>query len=90
MPEKNQNFDSYLSKLKERKTVSKIYSKHQQVGLLIAELLGDLAHRALYIKLAKERNPEELLRVAREVASRKNVKNKGAYFMRIVHDNLKS
>jgi len=46
-------------------------------------MLGDEAHKALYIKLAKQHDQEELLEVARGVANNMNVKKKGAYFMRV-------
>ncbi len=89
MAGKNQDFDSYLEKLRERKGESKAYTKHQLVGLEIAAILDDFAHKALYIKLAKEKDSDKLLEVAKDVASRENIKNKGAYFMRIVHDSHK-
>ena len=43
----------------------------------------DERHKALYIKLAKENDAERLLALAKDIAERKNVQNKGAYFMRV-------
>ncbi|MCL4405068.1 MAG: hypothetical protein M1361_01575 [Patescibacteria group bacterium] len=78
--------DDYLETLRKRAKESKVYSYHQLVGLTIAELLQDDKHKALYIKLAKLHNPDKLVRLARDVAERKNVKNKGAYFMRLLYN----
>jgi len=69
-----------------RAKTSKIYSKHQMTGLMLAEILNDDKHKSLYIKLAKNHDNEKLLRLAKEVAEKKNVKNKGAYFMRLLHN----
>lgn len=82
-------FAGYKQKLLERKGDSRAYSKHQVFGLMIAELLEDFAHKSLYIKLAKERSAEELLRIAKEVAEKNNIKNKGAYFMRVIYSHEK-
>ncbi|MBU6500936.1 MAG: hypothetical protein KGJ89_02320 [Patescibacteria group bacterium] len=73
----------YLTELKKRGKESKVYKKYQLVGLSIAEILNDDKHKSLYIKLAKNGDTEKLLRLAKEVAEKKNVKNKGAYFMSI-------
>jgi len=74
----------YLKTLRERAKQSKVYQKHQLTGLEIAKILHDERHKSLYIKLAKEMKGDELLRLAKDVAERSNVKNKGAYFMRII------
>ncbi len=58
-------------------------------GLLLAEILSDEAHKSLYMKLAKEYKQDRLLELAKSVTERKNVKNKGAYFMRLLHDGEK-
>jgi len=76
--------DVYLSKLKERRSESKAYRKFQVLGLEIAKTLLDEKHKALYIKLAKEHSPEKLLSLAKEIAEKKHIKNKGAYFMKIL------
>jgi len=64
------------------KNKNRVSSKFQSTGLAIAEILGDQAHKALYIKLAKEHDEEKLMSLAKDVAGRKNIKNPGAYFMR--------
>ena len=74
----------YLKTIKERTKKSHVYKKYQFTGLLIAELLNDEKHKALYIKLAKEQNPDILLSIAKDVSERKQIKNKGAYFMKIL------
>ena len=71
----------YLNKLKKRSAESKVYKKYQLIGLEIALVLEDEKHKSLYIKLARENNHEKLLRLAKEIAERKNIKNRGAYFM---------
>lgn len=76
---------SYLDELRKRKKKTRAYTEHQLVGLEIAGILNDEKHKSLYMKLAKEYKPETLLRIAKDVASRKNVENKGAYFMRLFH-----
>lgn len=82
--------DDYLETLKKRAKESKVYSYHQLVGLSIAELLEDDKHKALYMKLAKLHNSDKLLKLAKDVAERKNIKNKGAYFMKLLYDGKDS
>lgn len=77
---------NYLEMLRERGKHSRVYQKHQLLGLEIAELLRDPAHKALYIKLAKDRNAHELRELARAVAERKGVRNRGALFMYLLTD----
>ena len=76
--------DRYAAELRRRAKESHVYRKHQLTGLEIAQVLKDDKHKTLYIKLAKEMNGEKLLRLAKDVAERKQVKSKGAYFMRLV------
>src|SRR3989344_366972 len=76
--------NGYLETLRKRAKRSRVYSRHQLIGLLMAAYLGDRAHKALYMRLAKRPDAEHLLQAAKEVGSRPNVKNKGAYFMRII------
>lgn len=75
---------NYLETLKERAKKSRVYKKYQFTGLLISQLLNDEKHKSLYIKLAKKHENDDLLRIAKEVAERKNIKNKGAYFMKVL------
>jgi cytochrome oxidase assembly protein ShyY1 len=74
----------YLEKLRQRAKKSRVSRKFQLEGLEIAGILKDEKHKSLYIKLAKEMNPEKLRRLAKEIAENKNVKNKGAYFMALL------
>lgn len=76
--------EDYIEKLKKRSRESHVYRKYQLIGLEIAQLLEDPGHKSLYIKLAKENSAEKLLRFAKEISQNKNVKNKGAYFMKII------
>ena len=87
MPEPLKSSEEYLTRLKQRGKQSHVYRKYQMLGLEIARALGDERHKALYINLARERNGDALLRVAKSVAERKDVKNKGAYFMRTIAEN---
>jgi len=77
---------SYLKNLKAKGDDSRVYHSHQFVGLEIAVLLHDLEHKSLYIKMAKLHNPDRLLSLAKSVMEKRDVKNPGAYFMRLVHD----
>ncbi|MFH0712855.1 MAG: hypothetical protein V2A55_03345 [Candidatus Jorgensenbacteria bacterium] len=85
---KSTNKGSYLDLLKERKADSRVYFHHQSVGLELAETLEDEKHKSLYMKLAKDYDAQALLELAKDVAMRKNVENKGAYFMKLLA-NLK-
>lgn len=78
------NGNNYLKELRRRAKESHVYKKYQLIGLEISQILNDEKHKSLYIKLAKERNADRLLRLAKEIAERKNVKNKGAYFMKLL------
>ncbi|MBI5401506.1 hypothetical protein HZB05_01615 [Candidatus Wolfebacteria bacterium] len=75
---------NYIKTIKERGKESHVYRKFQLIGLEIANLLDDNEHKSLYIKLAKEKNPETLLAIAKDVAERKQIGNKGGYFMKIL------
>ena len=81
---------NYMEELRRRAKESRVYSKHQSVGLEIAEILGDAKHKALYIKLAKENNQENLLVLAKSIAENATVRNKGAYFMKVLSEERKS
>ena len=72
---------NYLELIRERGKRSRVYRQYQLVGLELAELLRDPAHKALYMKLAKERDANELRELARSVAEQKKVRNRGALFM---------
>lgn len=80
----------YIDLLKERKSTSRVYVLHQSVGLVLAEILDDEKHKSLYMKLAKEYDAQTLMSLAKDVASRRNVKSKGAYFMRLFTEAKKS
>jgi len=75
---------NYLNTLKERAKKSHVYKSYQFIGLTIAQLLNDEKHKSLYIKLAKEHNQSHLLGIAKDVAERKNIENKGGYFMKVL------
>ena len=75
---------AYLKELARRGKESHVYRKYQLLGLEIAATLHDERHKSLYIKIAKERGGEEMLRLAKDVADRKAVKNHGAYFMSVL------
>jgi len=74
----------YMDELQRRSRESRVYKQYQLIGLLIAEALGDEEHKSLYIKLAKEHDGDELLRIAKDVSERRNIENRGAYFMKIL------
>jgi hypothetical protein len=81
--------EKYVDELKRRGKESHVYKKYQLIGLEISQILSDEKHKALYIKLAKEADADMLMRLAKDVAERANVKNKGAYFMSLVKGTAK-
>ena len=76
--------NDYIQTLKERAQKSRVYKSYQFVGLTISQILNDEKHKSLYIKLAKEHPGDHLLGIAKDVAERKKIKNKGGYFMRVL------
>ena len=74
----------YFKTLRDRSKKSRVYTPYQMTGLRIAELLDDPEHKSLYIKLCKLYDANELLRLARGLEERKNIDNKGAYFMKML------
>jgi hypothetical protein len=81
---KNKSFASVGNLLKDyqKKEEDKYISREfQTYGLELAEALDDMAHKALYIKLAKE-TPRGLLEAAKSfVIDAPNVRSKGKLFM---------
>jgi len=73
--------ERYIKELRRRAKESHVYKKYQLIGLEVAKILGDEKHKALYIKLARNGNADKLLRLAKEIAEKSGIKNKGAYFM---------
>jgi len=73
----------YLQILRERRRASRVRFKHQSTGLVLAEILEDRKHKPLYMRLANIYDAQILIQTARDVAARSNIKNKGAYFMRV-------
>ncbi len=76
----------YIQTLIKRTKETKIYKPFQSTGLALAQILRDYEHKAIYIRLAKIYDNEELIRKAKDVAERKSIDNKGAYFMKILKD----
>ncbi len=81
--------NDYLNQLKNRSKKSRVRHRFQLVGLDIAMFLEDERHKSLYIKMAKEGDAEKLFSIAKDISDRSRIKNKGAYFMRLVHKNKK-
>jgi hypothetical protein len=77
----------YLNILKERMKKIRVHQKFQFTGLTLAQILNDEKHKSLYIKLAKNRDEQQMISLAKNIAEKKNVKNKGAYFMRMLQKN---
>ncbi len=75
---------NYFAVIAERKVTSKAYREHQLIGLEVAQLLGDFSHKALYMKLTKQHGKDMILKLAKSVAERKDIRNKGAYFMKVL------
>lgn len=76
--------ENYLKELRDQGKTSRIYREYQSIGLIVAQILEDEEHKSLYIKLAREYGGESMLQLAKSVAERKRVKNKGAYFMKML------
>ena len=77
----------YLQGLAGRARESKVYSAHQMIGLELATILHDRFNKALYIKIAKTHSDHQrLLMLAKDIAGRQGVANRGAYFMRLLFD----
>lgn len=74
----------YLKTLRERGKTSHVHVSHQLAGLTLAEILRDEKHVSLYMKLAKQYDANELMQMAKDVAGRAGVHNRGAYFMRMM------
>jgi SepF-like predicted cell division protein (DUF552 family) len=87
MKKLNEDAAGYFKKLEKRSQKSRIHQSFQAIGLEIAAILGDLKHKSLYIKLAKIKDGQNLLRLAKEIAEKPYVKNRGAYFMKLLHQN---
>ncbi len=78
----------YLKGVKRRASESKAYSAFQLIGLELATVLNDRAHTPLYIKIAKDHpDHHRLMILAKDVAGKPSVHNKGAYFMRLLFKN---
>gem|GEM_PF-1502056 len=75
----------YLEEMNKRGQKSRVYREFQLIGLEISQILGDNAHKALYIKLAKKFDKSRLLSLAKSVAEKKDILNRGAYFMKVLH-----
>lgn len=78
----------YLNTIKERAKKVRVHKKFQFTGLAIAQLLNDEKHKSLYIGLAKKYDERKLLILAKDIAERENVKNKGAYFMKVFYQEI--
>ena len=74
----------YLKTLQERAKKSRVYKPFQSTGLVLTEILEDQEHKAIYMRMSKIYDNNELIRIAKDLAERKNVENKGAYFMTLV------
>ncbi len=82
-----EDFQQYFKDLEKRSKKSRVHHPYQAAGLALAVILGDLKYKSLYIKLAKRYGGEVLLPLAKSVAEKKEVKNKAAYFMKILKLN---
>ncbi|MBU6141596.1 hypothetical protein KGO95_00570 [Patescibacteria group bacterium] len=78
--------NEYVKTLKERVKKSRVYVPFQSTGLLLAELLHDQEHKSLYMRIAKLYDNTQLIRMAKDLAERKNVDNRGAYFMKMLSE----
>lgn len=77
---------NYLKTLAKRAKESKIYKEFQSTGLMLAEILDDRENKAIYMRLSKIYDNQELIMKARDIAERRGIKNMGAYFMKMIKD----
>lgn len=76
--------EQYETELAGRTITSHAHYEFQLVGAEVAELLCDHKHTALYIKFAKDLGKDRVLSLAKDIAARPSVKNRGAYFMKAI------
>ncbi|MEK7462795.1 MAG: hypothetical protein AAB621_00295 [Patescibacteria group bacterium] len=76
----------YLKTLAKRAKESKVYKPFQSTGLMLAEILDDSENKAIYMRLCKIYDNQELIIKARDVAERRGIANMGAYFMKMIKD----
>lgn len=76
----------YIKTLAKRAKESRVYKPFQSTGLELAEILDDQKNKAIYMRLSKIYDNQELIRKARDVAERKSIENKGAYFMKMLKE----
>jgi hypothetical protein len=76
----------YIKTLAKRARESKVYKPFQSTGLMLAEILDDQRNKAIYMRLSKIYDNQELIGKARDIAERKSIENKGAYFMKMLKD----
>lgn len=81
--------DEYLKEIAERTKKNRVYRKYQSTGLALAEILEDQEHKSLYIRLAKQYDEEKLMTMAKNVAEGKDIRNRGAYFMKLLKEARK-
>ena len=74
----------YSDLLHARKKESRVYQSFQATALALAEILEDKDHVSLYMRLAKKYNNQDLIRIAKTVAEKKEIENKGGYFMTVL------
>lgn len=80
---------SYIQELRRRNSESRAYKSYQLTGLEIANILEDWEHKSLYMKLAKKHGEAKMMELAKNVVERKNIENKGAYFMSVLRTDLR-
>jgi len=76
----------YIKTLVKRAKESKVYKPFQSTGLALAEILNDQENKAIYMRLSKIYDNQDLIRKAKDVAERKSISNKGAYFMKMLKE----
>ena len=85
--EKTNIDNSYMDRLKERGEGGRVTKSYQMTGLQLANILDDQKHKGLYMRLAKKYNNNDLMILAKDVADRPNISNRGAYFMKVFKEN---
>ncbi len=80
----NNGAKTYIKEMTDRSKKSKIYKEFQLVGLELADILNDKSHKSLYMRIAKLHDKQSLLQMAKKISEMKNVKNMGAYFMKML------
>ena len=76
----------YIKLLKKRADTSHVHTKHQLVGLQIADMLNDRERKTFYIKLAKYNDEQDIRNLAKISIEKASINIPAAYFIKIAKE----